>query len=124
MRTKGELLAEFGRALEFPDYFGQNWDALQECLTDLSWLPGDIYVVLIERANWLLEGGIADELRKFANSMNHAGAAWASPVERGESWDRPAKPFHVLLHDDLDVEQSLRGRLEDVRVDVATVDID
>lgn len=33
-------------ALRFPDYFGRNWDALSDCLRDLSWLPpGRISVV-------------------------------------------------------------------------------
>lgn len=27
--------------LHLPDWFGRNWDALADCLTDLSWCPAD-----------------------------------------------------------------------------------
>ena len=33
-RSKAELLKRFQRDLDFPDTFGQNWDALVDCLTD------------------------------------------------------------------------------------------
>jgi RNAse (barnase) inhibitor barstar len=37
----------------FPAYFGWNWDALYDCLADLSWLPADRYFVVIENADAL-----------------------------------------------------------------------
>ncbi|WP_448096863.1 barstar family protein [Luteibacter yeojuensis] len=38
------------KALEFPDYFGENLDALYDCLTDLSWLEAAAYVVVLSDA--------------------------------------------------------------------------
>jgi len=39
IRSKEKLLAILADKLRFPRYFGYNWDALEECLRDLSWLP-------------------------------------------------------------------------------------
>lgn len=38
--TKDALLGALGRGLRFPDYFRRNWDAFEECLTDLAWVDG------------------------------------------------------------------------------------
>jgi len=45
---KERLLGQFASALAFPQWFGGNWDALEDCLTDLSWRPADRHVLLIE----------------------------------------------------------------------------
>ena len=37
----------FSRALGFPDWFGRNWDALHDCLGDLSWLKAPGYVLIM-----------------------------------------------------------------------------
>jgi RNAse (barnase) inhibitor barstar len=36
--TKMSLLNVLKRELRLPEYFGENWDALDECLGDLSWI--------------------------------------------------------------------------------------
>ncbi|MBT2482719.1 barstar family protein [Streptomyces sp. ISL-94] len=39
VRSKAELMRRCGDALLLPEWFGGNWDALADCLIDLSWLP-------------------------------------------------------------------------------------
>ena len=38
VRNRNELFEVLQRELRLPDYFGRNWDALSECLRDLSWI--------------------------------------------------------------------------------------
>lgn len=36
---KAAFMERCARALDLPDWFGRNWDALADCLTDLGWAP-------------------------------------------------------------------------------------
>jgi hypothetical protein len=48
---KAGLLERLARAMSFPDWFGGNWDAWFDCLTDLGWhaaAPG--YVLVLRHA--------------------------------------------------------------------------
>src|SRR3546814_21053008 len=47
---KEEALARLQMALKFPDWFGGNWDALADCLSDMSWWPAAGYLLLLEHA--------------------------------------------------------------------------
>ncbi len=72
LQDKATLLAELGRALDFPDYYGANWDALEECLADLSWHEGAVRL-LITHADTL-----ADDLREnLIDVFLQAARTWA-----------------------------------------------
>jgi RNAse (barnase) inhibitor barstar len=45
---KAEFLQRIATALAFPSWFGHNWDALFDCLSDLGWRPAPGYVLLLE----------------------------------------------------------------------------
>ena len=92
--TKQALLAEFARVLEFPSYFGMNWDAFEECVTDLRWLPARGYLIIMTDADQVLRSH-EEEYTIFITILKNAGKEWATP--RGGEWPRPAIPFHVLL---------------------------
>ena len=36
--NKDKLFNVFSKQLEFPDYFGKNWDAFNDCIFDLRWI--------------------------------------------------------------------------------------
>lgn len=44
---RDEVLANLGRTLDFPDWYGANFDALHDCLTDPDWQPAPGHVLLI-----------------------------------------------------------------------------
>lgn len=45
LKDKLSLLRRFASALSFPHYFGENWDALVDCLSDWSWTDAPEVVV-------------------------------------------------------------------------------
>jgi len=49
VEDKDELLDTIAEGFGFPDWFGQNWDALEECLRDLE-AVNDGYALLISDA--------------------------------------------------------------------------
>lgn len=51
VRNKDEMLAAIGKALRFPSWFGSNWDALNDSLCDMGWLPATGYVIVLEHCD-------------------------------------------------------------------------
>ena len=93
-QTTAGLLTECARALDFPDYFGHNWDAFEECLIDLEWLEAKGYVLLITDAGCVLHDD-EEEYETFLEILRNAGEAWGTG--QAGTGTRRATPFHVLF---------------------------
>ena len=91
-RTPSTLFGEFARALDFPDYFGHNWDALEECLADFEWLPAKGYILLIHDADAVLPED-EEEYETLLEILSDAGEAWS----KGQTAEGRRAPFHVCL---------------------------
>ncbi len=97
--TLEALFNEIGAALQFPDYFGENWDALDECITDLEWMPAGWYLVHVDQVECILPDDPAD-FRIFLRILLDAGRAWHDPESRGTEPPLPGArsiPFNVVL---------------------------
>lgn len=113
MRTVPALFDEFGAALQFPYYFGENWDAFDECLTDLDWLGYEVpgYVLFVTSASQVLTDSPTDDWARLLAFADKAGKEWATPVAEGEWWDRPGRPFHVVFQEQPEASEALLWRL-------------
>lgn len=86
IRDKASFLDACATAMQFPSYFGRNWDALNDCLTDLSWAPASGYIVLY------------DQVANFAHGQPREWAtARAVLVGAVSRWTVTPTPMYVLL---------------------------
>ena len=69
---KDAVLARFAQALSFPKWFGGNWDALEDCLGDLSWRPGEGHVLVLE------DFELGDELGILLDVLASVAEFWAA----------------------------------------------
>jgi RNAse (barnase) inhibitor barstar len=86
IETKEQLLDIVASAMEFPDYFGKNWDALSDCLGDMMWAPAAGYGLVIRDAEalWRQQTLLAGKLVEI----------WLFVAEY---WSKQGRPFHLVF---------------------------
>ena len=82
---KRALMQRIAAALGFPDWFGENWDALEDCLTDMSWREAQGHVLVFEGFQFLP----ADEVGTLIDVL----------ISAAEFWAGRAKPFFAVFID-------------------------
>jgi RNAse (barnase) inhibitor barstar len=92
----GELLKQLGDVLDFPDWYGANFDALHDCLTDPDWMPGKGLVLFLTGTASLHK----DYPRGFATLIEVFQAAATDLNQNGTPlwilFDSPATGIPVL----------------------------
>jgi RNAse (barnase) inhibitor barstar len=72
---KDSFLMIMSRTLKFPTYFGMNWDALNDCLTDMSWKPAIGYVIVFTNFKSISEN-MAAEIQIIRNIFDSSAQYW------------------------------------------------
>jgi RNAse (barnase) inhibitor barstar len=49
-RTMKSFLKEIARSFKFPSYYGQNMNALNDCINDLEWIDKPNYILVIKNS--------------------------------------------------------------------------
>src|SRR5258705_2363618 len=72
-RDKDSLMKTLAEALGFPKWFGANWDALEDCLSDLSWRDAPGWVLVLRDFDALSR----DDLGVLLEVLRSAAQFWA-----------------------------------------------
>lgn len=97
-RTRKGLFDEAAAALQFQLYFGENWDAFDDCMTDFWDYKKSLgYVIAITEPDQILADEGLSELTTLVSILNNVAAEWADPAGRGGWQDGVPRPFHVVL---------------------------
>src|SRR5262245_51060131 len=91
VQGKKQFLARLAKAFHCPPYFGMNWDALSDCLRDLSWLNDNGWVMIFLNGQEFAVKNQDD----FTTAIDVLQTA-------AEYWRSHGKPFWILLYGDKD----------------------
>ena len=87
-RGKLGLFDALSKALKFPAHFGKNWDALNDCLTDLAWLDSNGWVLILANGKSFAAKYLAD----FDMALDLFNGV-------ATCWQEDGKPFWVIVQD-------------------------
>jgi RNAse (barnase) inhibitor barstar len=97
-RTKKSFLKEIGIAFKFPSYYGQNMDALNDCINDLEWLDKPNYILIIKSSKEFLSKEPEEVRTHILAFLESVSKEWANvPNYDGENVYRNKADFSVKL---------------------------
>jgi hypothetical protein len=120
-KTVLAFLDEVSAALQFPYYFGENSAAFDECITDLDWITGDAYLLMVSNADYFLSETSSEQFNGWIHSLSRASEEWLTP-NKYIPRNREPTPFHVLFQCGEPCSSTFLRRLEDSDVEFDRLD--
>lgn len=98
MKRSASLMQEFAAAFQFFEGFGENWPALEECLSYLDeWLPAAAYIVVITKPELMLSEESSPERETLLAVLERVGEWWSQPITNNGRFNRGPVAFHTVL---------------------------
>jgi hypothetical protein len=66
-------------------------------ITDLSWLPADVYVLIITDAKDTLSKEDQGQFSLLIEILQEAASEWSYPIATSDQVKRQAVPFHIIF---------------------------
>lgn len=109
MTTLKGLYYELESSLKFPSYFGGNWNAVDDCITDLSWIKEKNYLIAITNFQNVLTEYEFDinykneDMANFIDSLISAIKYWHTPDCPDEWFGHTYRNFDVYIQEKDDI---------------------
>lgn len=74
-RSREQMLQLVGEGLELPVWYGNNYDALMDCICDFNWVPSPGYVIVLENCH-NIHNLAAPDFNMMIDVFAEAANAW------------------------------------------------
>lgn len=108
--TVDNLFYEFSKVFKFPDYFGNNWAAFDECINDLEWLEGKAYILFITESDKITKTSDND-FKTLIKLLMQTIVEWTEGRNYDDFPTQPI-PFHIVLQSSTDNVEELKRRVK------------
>jgi RNAse (barnase) inhibitor barstar len=97
-KTLKSFLKEIGKAFKFPSYYGQNLNALNDCLNDLEWLDKPNYLLIVKNHDSFLVNESQETRNHILAFLEGVAKQWANvPNYEGEEIYRHKADFRIKM---------------------------
>jgi len=76
IKNKIDLFREIALKLHFPEFFGNNWDALDDCLCDLEWINSTKIQIVFENFSKILSDESCEQKNILLDCIKDSNDYW------------------------------------------------